>query len=221
MKTQLGFMDKMKIRYNFAKLVQNPTDTQRIFYINKLVTSTADPEYVEKVLKHAFSIPRFHQMWKERYCPQIPKLKDLAEFPKKSFGHEFYLHMTNLNLDPDLFPAPDLSSQASYITSRIYQAHDFWHVLTGFDTSIEQELGLQGFGVAQCKAPMSSMIIAGGLLHLLGEDPLRVNDAMEFVSRGYRLGLQSPFLLAEPILEQLDQPLDDIRKKYNLELSAV
>lgn len=216
MKPQVSFMDKMKIRYNFLKLVKNPSDTERIFRISHLVTSTADPELVEKVLQHAISIPRFRQMWEEKYFPQLPSLHELSQYPCGSFGHEYYLHMKKLKLDPDLFPAANFTSLATYMTTRIYQAHDFWHVLTGFGTSIEEELGLQGFGVAQYRAPMSSMIIAGGILHLLEKNPIQVNVAMDFVAQGLQMGSRCSFLLAEPVLEELRLPLKDVRAKYGV-----
>lgn len=213
---QLGFLEKIKVQYNFFKLVKNPNDTRRIISIGQTLTEKSDPQILKTVVDSFFAHPSFKKMWKEKYRVEIPSLQKLANYPKKSFGHEYYLHMTNLNLDPDLFPKVNFSAPETYIISRIYQAHDFWHVLTGFDTSVEQELGLQGFGTAQYQAPLNTLIIAGGLLHLMKNDPLRTTVALEYVVRGYEMGSRCKFLLGEPLLEELHLPLETVRRKYGL-----
>jgi len=217
----LSLIDKIKVQYDFLRLVGNPNDTRRIVSMGQYLTEKSEPELIEKIVGHAFANPKFAKMWSEKYFPQVPSLDKLALYPKKSLGHEYYLHMVKFNLDPNLFPKADFSSREMYMITRLYQVHDLWHVLTGFDTSVEQELGLQAFGVAQYRAPMSALIIAGGILHLIRNDPLKAASAIDQVGKGYQLGLRSSFLLAEPILEELDQPLENLQHKYNLQLQAV
>lgn len=216
----LSLIDKVRVQYDFLRLVGNPNDTKRIVSMGQYLTEKSEPEMIEKIVEHTFSNPKFAKMWSEKYFPYIPSLDKLAVYPKKSLGHEYYLHMTKYNLDPNLFPKADFSSPEMYMITRLYQVHDLWHVLTGFDTSVEQELGLQAFGIAQYRAPMGALIIAGGILHLIRNDPLKATVAIDQVGRGYQMGSRSSFLLAEPILEELDQPLENLRHKYNLNLHA-
>lgn len=43
---------------------------------------------------------------------------------------------------------------------RLSQTHDLWHVITGFDTTVVGEIGLQAFHLTQFPYPLASALTA-------------------------------------------------------------
>jgi ubiquinone biosynthesis protein COQ4 len=206
----------MKAKYHFLKYVQNPTNTPGIFEMTESFQKAALPEVINTLLKPLLENSDMKKAYENRYWPEVPSFQDLKVYPKESFGYKAYQFFEHWNLDPDLFPPPDFSSPQSYITSRIYQAHDFWHVLTGYDTSLENELALQAFGVGQYKQPISLAIIAGGLMHLLQKTPENASEILALISEGFERGMKTHNLLTATVLERLHDPLIEVQNDLNI-----
>lgn len=206
----------LKAKYHFLKFIQDPTNTPGIFEMTESFQKAAPPEIIEMLLKPMFENPSIQAAFAERYWPKIPTLQQLEGYPPGSFGHEAFLFFKKWNLDVDLFPEPDFSSMQAYLTSRIYQSHDFWHVLAGYDTSLEQELALQAFGVGQYKQPISLAIIAGGLIHVLQKHPDQAVPALAQIADGFERGSNAANLLTSPIFEKLFEPLAKVRSDLNI-----
>jgi ubiquinone biosynthesis protein Coq4 len=148
----------------------------------------------------------------------MPSIAQLKAMPDASFGNEFAKFFEKWNLDPDFYPEPKLNTPSDYLLSRVYQAHDAWHVLTGYTPSVTDELALQAFGVAQYQQPISTLIITGGLLHLLNKDPESGVEALAAVTRGYERGKKAMNLFTTPVLERFADPIDDVRRDLNIEV---
>lgn len=206
----------LKARYHFWKFVKKPTDTIGIFEMTEAFQKGAHPQVVSTLLKPLLEIETIRAAYESKYWIQIPKLNELGDYPANSFGYAAYEFFKRYDLDPNLFPEADFSSPQSYLTSRLYQAHDFWHVLTGYSTGLEDELALQAFGVGQYKQPISLMIIAGGLIHLLEKTPERAENILAAIAQGFERGGKTRNLLTERVLERLADPLEDVRRDLNI-----
>jgi len=206
----------LKAKYHFFRFIKDPTNTPGIFDMTESFQKAAHPDVVAALLKPFLENPSIKNDFESKYWPQVPSLEELEQYPVDSFGHHAYQFFKKWNLDVDLFPDPDFSSPQTYITSRVYQSHDFWHVLTGYDTSLENELALQAFGVGQYKQPMSLTIIAGGLMHLLQKTPERSSEILALISEGFERGSRAQNLLMVPVLERLKDPLDQVRSDLGI-----
>ena len=207
---------RVKSKYQFLKFVNHPEDTEAIFKLTDTFQKAAEPEIVEKLISKLLENPKLKQGYEQRYWPHIPSLADLKNYPEGSFGEAAASFFVRWKLNPDLFPGPNFSTPQDYFTTRIYQAHDFWHVLTGYDISLESELALQAFGVGQYEQPISLAIIAGGIMHLLQKVPERSAVILAKISEGYERGVRAKNLLAEPVLERLSDPISDVRKDLGI-----
>lgn len=207
----------LKAKYHFFKFVKNPTNTSSIFDMTNSFQKAAHPELVKTILKPLLENSQIKNDYENRYWPAVPSFTELKNFPTKSFGREAANFFESYQLQPDFYPAPDFSTPQNYITSRIYQAHDFWHVLTGYDTTLEHELALQAFGVGQYKQPISLTIIAGGLLNLLRHSPEKSGRVLELISQGFNRGMKAQNLLTAPVLERLGDPVEQVRKDLQIE----
>jgi len=177
---------------------------------------SAEPQDVEKLLRPLMEIPAMKQAYEERYWYQVPSLEELRGFPEGSFGRAAAEFFDRWGLDLDFYPEPDLSTPESYVTSRVYQAHDFWHVLTGYDPSLEGELAVQAFAVGQNTLPIAVVIVGGGLVNFIQNSPERAMEIMTIVTEAFQRGKAAKNFLAVPILERLAEPLENVRRDLGI-----
>jgi ubiquinone biosynthesis protein Coq4 len=208
----------VKAKYHFLRFMQDPTKTEDIFHMTAAYQKSTEPEQVEALLKPLLSIPELKVAYETRYWYQVPALAELNQYPEGSFGKAAADFFARGGLNIDFYPEPDFSSAESYITSRVYQAHDFWHVLTGYDTSLEGEIAIQAFMTGQNCMPLSVVIIAGALAHFIENNPERATDVMRTMSEAFQLGTRAKNLMAVPVLERLKEPLEQVRCDLNIKL---
>lgn len=216
----MNFWNRLRAIKMFFQLVKNPNRTDLIFKGVAIASEDVNQELVKTIEQLVLSDKPFQVMYTENYIPDLPQLKILAGLPEQSFGKALYKHMNDNNLDFKMFFNQnlnlDLKRPIYYLSTRIYQDHDLWHVLLGYGTDVEDELAIQAFGVAQFHSPIGVVIIAGGLLHLLGKNPARAVDAFRKINEAYQLGRKTKFLLSVRIHELLPRPLNEVRQMCGL-----
>jgi ubiquinone biosynthesis protein Coq4 len=208
----MKFWNRLRIMKIFFQLVRNPNRTDLIFEGVRIFSNDRNQEPVKAIEEIVLADEGFRSMYIESYVPNPPALNDLAALPENSFGRALYQHMKSNNLRFDLFPRLESRRPIEYLSTRIYQDHDLWHALLGYGVEVEDELAIQAFGVAQYQSPIGTMIIAGGLLHLLGLSPKRAVLAFKKINEGYNLGRRSPFLLPVRLHDLLPRPLSEVRE---------
>ena len=212
------WLQDIKAKYHFVKFIKNPTDTHSIFKMAKSFQYATPEEMVMHVMKPALSGNLLQSDFENRVWYKHPKMAELKKYPEGSFGRETALFFEKHNLDENLFPKADFGNIVDYVTSRIYQTHDFWHVLTGYSVELEDELALQSFAIGQYQQPISLTIIAGGIIHILQKHPERTIDIMNSLTKGYERGQKAKFLLDINIFDYLDKQLKDVRREFNLDI---
>ncbi|MCC2678607.1 MAG: hypothetical protein K0R29_1183 [Pseudobdellovibrio sp.] len=201
---------------HFLRFIKNPQDTKGIIKMVRSFRNSAPSDVVEKIIGPILEKTNLQQDFDDRVWHHHPKMAELSKYPEGSFGHEAYLFFKNNNLDENLFPKADFSDVPNYISSRVYQTHDFWHVLTGYSINLEDEMALQAFSVGQYKQPTGMTIIAGGIIHMMQSHPERSYMIMNAITEGYERGLKAKLLLNINIFQYLEWPLEDVRKELNI-----
>lgn len=207
----MSILSRLNLLRIFIGLVRNPQKTELIFQAIEIATKYKDEPIYKVMTEGLLKQNEFRALYEEKYLPAWPTLEQLRVSPENSFGRALYTHMTKNGLDLDLFPRLGANDPIEYLNARAYQDHDLWHALLGYSTELEDELGLQAFGVAQFGSPLGSMIMAGGLLHILLHNPLRAMVAVRKISEGYRLGERTRFLLGMKLVDMLPLPLEEVR----------
>jgi ubiquinone biosynthesis protein Coq4 len=207
----MNLWDKLRILKSYVLLVRDPNRTDLIFRQVRILTKNPELPAVKAIEQVALANPDFRAMYEQRYLPDSPKLEDLARLPENSFGRAVYNHMHTHGLSFDIFPRVHSDRAIDYLTTRLYQDHDLWHVLLGCSVDVEDELAIQAFGVAQYRSPVGTMIISGGLLHLLGKNPIRAIEAIRKVAEAYVLGQKARFLPSIRLVDHFAKPLEDVR----------
>ncbi len=207
----MNVLDRARITRLFFKLVQNPGRTDLIFKAIEIVSKHRTEPLAVKILERIYSDEKFANLYRQKYVGELPSLEELSQYPEKSFGRLYYHHMHENGLRPELFPKFDPANDFDYLNLRMYQDHDLWHTLLGYGISVEDELAVQAFSVAQLQSPVSALLITGGLLHLLKSEPLRAVTALKGVAEGYERGKRAQFLLGLRLNEMLEKPIDEVR----------
>lgn len=208
--------NRLRIGKIVLQLIINPKRTDLIFKGVQIVSEDGDRKIFEAIENRFVANVEFQKMFAERYNPEPPTVEQLSHYAEGTFGKALYHHLHKNNLSLDIFPRFACSRPIEYLSLRVYQDHDLWHALAGYGVTIEDELALQAFGVAQYGSPISTLLVAGGLLHLIWKNPLHAVEAFKKIMLGYQRGLQAKQLLGIRVHQLLDRPLTEVQNLCGL-----
>ncbi len=210
--------DFLKTLKGFVSIIINPSNTDSVFDI---VEGMRDTEASQLALNYIKSQPGVAEIISERYLPPTPDLDVLITYPEGSLGYVYAAKMKQENFDPEFYPKIDIKDDLSYILLRIRQSHDIWHAVTDFNTDVSGELGLQSFNLAQTHLPLPIILIAGGLLKTLLQSPAEMNQLLDRIAVGYRMGSKAKPFLAQKWEEHWDKPIEQWRTELGIEPTSV
>lgn len=164
------------------------------------------------------TLPGVAEIVRDRYLAPSPNMAALATLPEGSLGRCFADYIQETGFDPNYYRALPVTDDTSYILTRLRQTHDIWHLVTGLGSSVNGELGLQAFCLAQIRIPLPVLLIAGGLLKTLLTAPEALGDLLEQIALGYRMGAKAKPFLAQRWEEHWDRPLEAWRQELGLEV---
>jgi ubiquinone biosynthesis protein Coq4 len=143
-------------------------------------------------------------------------LAALGALPCGTLGRAFSDFLRKNGLDPGSIPSLPSGSDDEYFRAHLYDTHDLWHVVTGFDVDIAGELGVQAVYAAQFDSELPKLLLAGGLL----QSALRVPDdftrRVEAVLVGWKIGRGATSLFGVDWARLWSVPLDDVRRELGV-----
>ncbi len=140
----------------------------------------------------------------------------LAALPQGTLGRAYADFLTRHGLDPEALAHSRGSSTLERFRIHLQSTHDLWHVVTGFGTDVDGELGLQGFYYAQLQAPLPLVLISAGLLHGVLLERGSNARRFELTVEGYRMGRRAGPLFGIDWTAHWKRPLDDLRRELGL-----
>ena len=189
-------------------LMRNPS---RLDQVLELADNTVSPRIMASVVEALGQDEAGERALEER--PRLGRidLAALRALPRGTLGRNFAEHMVENELDPAALPNKESPDPASYVRAHLYETHDVWHVVTGFDTDVAGELAVQAFYSAQLDGELPRLIVIGGLVNARlrgGDDWGRRLDA---ISRGWTRGKAARPLFGVAWDELWARPLDEVR----------
>jgi ubiquinone biosynthesis protein COQ4 len=130
----------------------------------------ATPAY-DLMADHLNQDPACAALIRDRYIPPAHDLDSLVTLPCDSLGYIYATQMKKTGFDPNLHAGMAARSDAEYVELRLSQTHDLWHIVTGFDTSLIGEIGLQAFHLSQFPYPLATMLLANSLISTTLREP--------------------------------------------------
>lgn len=152
----------------------------------------------------------------ERWIPPTHDLAQLAALPEGSLGQVYAASLARLGYDPNLHAGMEPLNDAFYVELRLSQTHDLWHVVTGFDTSVIGEIGLQAFHLSQFPYPLASTLTAQALLTTTVLEPGQLPSLVEAIRVGLQMGQEAKPLFAQRWEEGWGKPLQQWRDELGL-----
>ncbi|MEM9192861.1 MAG: Coq4 family protein [Myxococcota bacterium] len=191
------------------RLLRDPNDTNQVLLLGLSTSRRSFPWTLTRfcISNEGASLLRDRPSIDGRVVEQLRRL------PEGTLGAAYVEYLDREGLDPDVFqPTPALPEIPRYISQRVRQSHDLWHVLTGYRTDVPGELALQAFSYAQLGTPASAIVAASGGVRWGVRKPV----IFAMIREGLAMGKQAAFLA--PVRWELrwDRPLDAVRREFDI-----
>lgn len=134
----------------------------------------------------------------------------LAALPDGTLGREYARLLADYAITPDSFrPPPGYDELPSYVTMRLRQTHDIWHVLTGYPPEPCGEILISAFIYGQVRAPSSFLLaVLGPFRYGLGR-----RGFVREILAAYRRGRDTRQLVTFFWEEHWTEPLAAVRER--------
>lgn len=212
------FVKKLQAARNFVRLVNEPTRLDEVF---NLSDKTGAHEVLTRLAANLEKTPKGAKALEARRALPRADLKELSKLPEGTLGRAFADFLIVRGLDPTGIPVVSSKDKAEFVRAHLYDTHDIWHVVTGFDTDVAGELGLQGFYMAQIHGPLPPTILAAGMLNTAFHDTGDSDARMRNIVVGWRTGKRAePFFGTDWDL-YWDMPLEEVRRMHGIDPRGV
>lgn len=199
----------LRMLRGFWLLSQDPNRLEQVFEIG-------DQGENQKIFQEVFAFvtkePQGARAFRE--MPRIGDidLQELAKLPEGTLGRVFADHMISNGLDPKAIPVPHIEpGDLRYVKAHLRETHDVWHVVTGFNTDVAGEIGLQAFYLAQLPSRLSAVLIAMSLVHLATKNMNAREAIMGEVMRGYAIGKRAKMFFGFEWAKHWSTPITEVR----------
>jgi ubiquinone biosynthesis protein Coq4 len=225
---------KVTMDRDFATYLLRAFDDPQEYGVHQLFNAwwRYAPESVKaKYVADFEAIPTQRAFVEEHYYGEPLQLEALADYPAGSFGRAFREFIVDNGLEKNIAINYRMFHQAlegdgrldgmpapiKYAVLRGFQAHDFQHVVTGYDSSPRGEIALQAFCLAQLRFPYFAMWMSVVTTRMTFLDPDAIVPAMDAITAGWQLGRRVANIQFEKWETMLDQPVADLRRRYDID----
>ncbi len=202
-----------------SRVVRDPNQLDEIFVLADLSEKSKG---LEQAIARFKADPALGKAFETK--PRLGALDQeaLHRLPEGTLGREYAEFMAERDLRHEDLKLVDSGDERDidWIRNHLRETHDLWHVVTGFDTDVPGELGLQAFYCAQVKGPLPVLILSMGLVNTLLMAMETVDERMTAISHGFQLGKRTKPLFGLDFRAQLERPLADLRRELGLPVDA-
>lgn len=144
-------------------------------------------------------------------------LGSLKRLPPGTLGQVFASHCQSRGIDPNLVSIP-ANNDAEFVMAHLFEAHDLWHVATGWGNDELGEVGLGGFYLAQLGLPLIALMLVLILVNTITRRPTTLRARMDALVAGYQMGKSARPLFGVRWDQRWAEPIAQIR--HDLKLDA-
>lgn len=209
-----SFLAKLMIFKSFTAMLFGDNSLRTVGELTDGLLET--PAY-ERMAQHLNQDPACAALIRDRYIPPAHDLDTLLTYPPDSLGYIYAAQMKKTGFDPNLHAGMTAESDAKYVELRLSQTHDLWHIVTGFDTSVAGEIGLQAFHLPQFPYPLAAMLIANSLISSTLMEPEMLPQLLDAIAQGFQMGKTAKPLFAQKWEENWEKPLTQWRTELNIQ----
>ncbi len=199
-------------------LIQNPDDTSQVFRIIRALSGPAGDRQFERFR----ATETGHRILAENRS-LVVRLSDreaLARLPSGSLGHAYAEFTRAEKISPQGLVDASLAAPAEIETSperllfaaRLRDAHDLWHVVTGYGRDLIGEASLLAFTYRQTGNPGIGLIV----LTAWWKSGRDVPGSRAVIMDGYRRAGAAAWLPAVDWESLLERPLEEVRRTLRI-----
>lgn len=202
----------LRIARAALRLVRDPNQLDSAI---ALADRLGDTETFAPILAHVRGLPGGPAALADRPRVSID-LPRLRAMPAGSFGRATAAFLDARGLDPADLPHRPATDEVSWLRAHLFETHDLWHVVTGFETDVAGEAGLQAFYLAQFPARLAALLLTViGLNTFLYAFDDR-DPRMDAIARGWQLGKTARPFLAVRWADLWELPLTEVQARLGL-----
>jgi ubiquinone biosynthesis protein COQ4 len=212
----------VKALLSVVRLIKDPNRLGEVFSLADHLFDASTAERRDQVVREIKgSSPEAARAFDER--PRIGPidLSHLARLPKGTLGEVFAHHMLTNELDPSSLPLIPSDTEVAFLRAHLYETHDIWHAVTGFDTDVASELGLQAFYLAQFPGGLPAAILGGGFFNTLIYKMDERDARMRAIVRGWLLGKRAKPFFGVRWADLWSVPMEEVRRRLGVQISLV
>jgi ubiquinone biosynthesis protein COQ4 len=207
--------------HNFQKLMKDKEDTSLVF---KIFESLPSANFMERVRELALSERGTFLRQSE---PTLPEILDdhatLRRTPKGSLAHAYCdfmeaegLSAAGLVAEFDRVGRPKYTDLVEWFVNRSRDTHDLFHVLTGYGRDALGEQCVLLFTHGQSPSQGHLLIGYAGAANIKKLAKGSRAPIFGAVREAHRTGKGAPSLMAQPIRQLLERPLDEVRAELRI-----
>lgn len=194
------------------KVKKNPDDASQFFIISDRMAELGAFSQMEGVLKTS---PEALRLIRDRVQLKPIDLEVFKRKPEGTLARCFADFIIRNKLDPNFYPALKARNDGNYVVLRMRQLHDIMHVVTGFETTEQGELGVQGFLLSQLASPLSMILVGAAILFLPFHKSEKWELYLSHITRGWILGKAMKPCFNEDWDALWDLSLDEVRRRLD------
>lgn len=140
----------------------------------------------------------------------------LKSLPRTTFGRTYVDWLDAEGVSPDTRePVRFIDDlELAYVMQRHRECHDFYHTLTGMPTSVEAELALKWFELANARLPVALLSAIFGPLALKGSERIRL--FRHYVPWAFRCGSSAKPLICVKWEELWERELEQVKAELGI-----
>ncbi|CAN5268512.1 hypothetical protein BH09MYX1_BH09MYX1_49850 [soil metagenome] len=205
----------VKPLYFFFRLARDPNELDRVFQMRD---SANDPKMTRAIYERLGREPAAKSAFAKRARLGKVTFAELFALPEGSLGREYGEFMKRHGLRPDAIPQVEDDGGENYMRAHLYETHDLWHVITGFEPDPAGEAGLQAVYAAQLPGMLPAALVSALLLNAAIErSSLKTKERFDAVARGWDLGQRAKLLFGYAWRENFARPIADVRRELEID----
>jgi ubiquinone biosynthesis protein COQ4 len=197
-------------------LEADPDDLPQVFTIIDNLPGRAPGRLLERLRDTPFG--RRLLVDRPRLAATLTDRAALARLPEGSLGRAYLAFVEEHGISPEGIVSAseiggarpkDLDPDMVLVGDRMRDAHDLWHVVTGYGTDLVGEAALLAFSYAQTKNPGVLLVVLLGAARFAAEQ----RDVMW---EGYKRGARAAWLPEVEWEALLARPLEEVRRQLGV-----
>jgi ubiquinone biosynthesis protein Coq4 len=198
----------------FVDLVRHPEHLDRVFELSDALAARRD-DVMREMHAHFTADPQGAQALRDKRRMAV-QVAALAKLPVGTLGRAFADHLQKNGLDPAAIPTLPGGTEIEFMRAHLYETHDVWHAVTGFETDVAGELGLQSFYAAQMPGGLPFILMAVGMLNAALYDKKDGSRRLEAIALGWRMGREAKPLFGVAWTDLWARPLGEVRASLGI-----